>query len=66
VSAKLRALLIGGAVGSLVGALAGWIYYNTATVEMDEAGKEHLPTMSPGTAVKLGVGVLGVLRMLSG
>jgi len=66
VSAKLRALLIGGAVGSLVGALAGWIYYNTATVEVDEAGKEHLPAMSPGFAVRLGVGLLGVLKTLSG
>ena len=65
-NAKLRALLIGSAVGSVVGALAGWIYYNTATVEVDAEGKEHLPAMAPGFAVKLGLGLLGVLKMLSG
>ncbi len=65
-SAKLRALVIGGAVGSVVGVLAGWIYYNTGTVEVDATGQEHLPAMSPGYAVKLGLGLLGVLKMLSG
>jgi len=65
-NAKLRTLLIGGAIGSVVGAIAGWIYYNTSTVEVDTEGKEHLPAMSPGSAVKLGLGLLGVLKMLSG
>ena len=65
-NAKLRTLLIGGAIGSVVGAIAGWIYYNTATVEVDDEGKDHLPAMSPGSPVKLGLGLLGVLKMLSG
>ncbi|MBN1922998.1 MAG: hypothetical protein JW892_17250 [Anaerolineae bacterium] len=65
-NAKLRVLLIGGVVGSVVGALAGWIYYNTAAVEVDAEGHEHLPAMAPGYAVKLGLGLLGVLKMLSG
>lgn len=65
-SAKLRALVIGGVVGAMVGALAGWIYFNSAEIEVDDVGQEHLPAMSPGFAVKLGLGLLGVLKMLSG
>lgn len=65
-TAKLRSLLIGGAVGAVVGVLAGLIYYNTAAIEVDAEGNEHLPAMSPGAAVKLGLGLLGVLKMLSG
>lgn len=65
-NAKLRALLIGGAVGAVVGVLAGLIYYNTAEIEVDAEGQEHLPALSPGVAVKLGLGLLGVLKMLSG
>lgn len=65
-NAKVRVLLIGGVVGTVIGALAGWIYYNTITVEVDAQGNEILPAMAPGTAVKLGLGLLGVLKMLSG
>jgi hypothetical protein len=63
-SPRTRALLIGGALGALLGAVAGWIYYNS-NVEVDNEGAENLVAPSPGTAVKLGLGLLGVLRLIA-
>ncbi|MGC9522523.1 MAG: hypothetical protein ACP5HG_11665 [Anaerolineae bacterium] len=63
-SAKTRALLIGGIVGAVVGGIAGWIYYNS-NVELSEEGQANLEAPSPGTAVRLGLGLLSVLRLLA-
>jgi len=52
-SHRTRALLV-----------AGWIYYNT-NVEIDAEGAEALETPGPGAAVKLGLGILGVLRLIA-
>jgi hypothetical protein len=60
-----RALAMGGIIGLLIGCLAGWIYFNT-NVEVDSEGSEILGAPSPATAVKLGLGLLGVLRLISG
>lgn len=61
---RTRVLVLGGVIGTLVGVLGGWIYYN-ATVE--QAGEvETVPTPNARQALQMGVGVLGVLRMLSG
>lgn len=63
-SPRTRALLVGGALGAVLGALAGWIYYNS-NVEVDAEGGENLEAPSPGVAVKLGLGLLGVLRLIA-
>lgn len=65
-NAKTRALLFGSLIGGAIGALAGWLYYNSAPIEVDEEGREHLPPPQAGEALKLSLGVLGVLRSLSG
>ncbi len=64
-NAKVRVLLIGAAIGALAGALGGWIYYNSS-VTVDETGNEIVPTPPPAAGVKLGIGLLGLLRMLTG
>jgi len=64
-NAKVRVLLIGGALGALIGALAGWIYYQSS-VTVDESGQEVVPAPSPAAGVKLGIGLLGLMRMLTG
>jgi hypothetical protein len=61
---KTRALLIGGLLGLVAGAVAGWVYYNS-NVEVDSEGTESLQAPTPSTAVKLGVGLLGVLRLIA-
>jgi hypothetical protein len=63
---KTRTMLIGGVLGAAVGALAGWLYYNSSEVLVDEEGVEHIDPPKPGEAVKLGLSILGLLRSLSG
>ena len=62
---KTRTLLIGGVVGALIGALAGLLYFNS-NVEVTEAGEEQLPVPSAGDALKLGVSLIGLLRLITG
>ena len=62
---KTRTLLIGGGIGVLVGVLAGLLYFNS-NVKVDESGKEQLPAPTPGDALKLGLSLLGLLRLITG
>ena len=62
---QTRALVVGGILGLVVGALAGWIYYKSY-VDVDTEGTESLAAPTPATAVKLGLGLLGVLRLIAG
>ncbi len=61
---QMRALVVGGLLGMVVGALSGWIYYRS-NVDIDSEGAESLAAPTPGTAVKLGLGLLGVLRLIA-
>lgn len=64
-TAKVRAVLVGGAIGALLGILAGWLYYN-GNVQMDAAGNELLESPTPGEALKVGLSALGLLRLITG
>jgi hypothetical protein len=65
VNTKTRTLLIGGGIGVLVGVLAGLLYFNS-NVKVDESGNEQLPAPSPGDALKLGLSLIGLLRLITG
>jgi len=65
VNYRTRTLLIGSLIGALIGALAGYLYFNS-NVKMNEAGEEQLPVPSAGDALKLGLSLLGVLRLITG
>jgi len=65
VNYRTRTLLIGGLIGALIGALAGFLYFNS-NVKVNEAGEEQLPVPSSGDALKLGLSLLGVLRLITG
>ena len=56
---KMKALIIGGVVGLAAGVIAALIFIQRA--EMGQAQ----PKLSAGEGVKVGIGVLGVLRMIS-
>ncbi|MCD4738367.1 MAG: hypothetical protein K8R89_03800 [Anaerolineae bacterium] len=62
---KIKVMLIGGIVGTAVGTLAGLLYYNSAA-ELDEKGQARIGALRPQEALKLSVGVLGLLRSLAG
>lgn len=62
---RTRTLLIGGLIGALIGTLAGFLYFNS-NVKVNEAGEEQLPAPSAGDALKLGLSLLGVLRLITG
>jgi len=65
VNYRTRTLLIGSLIGALIGALAGFLYFNS-NVKVNEAGEEQLPAPSAGDALKLGLSLLGVLRLITG
>ena len=54
-----RTLLIGGAAGLLLGLAGAYIFIERAK------DLEIKPEITPGDGVKLGLGVLGVLRLIS-
>ena len=56
---KMKALIIGGVVGLAAGVIAAIIFIQRA--ELSQAQ----PKISAGESVKVGIGVLGVLRMIS-
>lgn len=64
-NSRTRTLLIGGVVGALAGVLAGYLYFNS-NVKVDDTGKEQLPAPSAGDALKLGLSLLGLLRLITG
>lgn len=63
---KTRVLLMGGLLGALIGVLAAYIYFNNTPVTVDEAGQESMEPPSAGQSVRVGLGVLTVLKMLTG
>lgn len=56
---KTKALVVGALVGAFTGIIAAMIYIEQAA---DETGQ---PKMSTGDGVKVGLGVLGLIRMIS-
>lgn len=59
-----KALIVGGAIGALVGLLAAWIYVRDLTEE--EGQESTVPEVAPGDALKVGLSVLGLLRLIAG
>jgi hypothetical protein len=55
----VRTLVIGGVLGALIGVGAAYILVKRA----EEAGEN--PQLSTGEGVQLGLGVLGLLRLIS-
>ena len=56
---KMKTLLIGGVAGLLTGLLAAYLLIQRAEQEEDK------PRLTAGEGVKVGVGVLGLLRLIA-
>jgi hypothetical protein len=64
-NSRTRTMLIGGVAGTVIGVLAGMLYFNS-NVKVNEAGEEQLPAPTPADALKLGVSLIGLLRLITG
>ncbi len=61
---KTKTVIAGGIVGVLAGLIAGLVYYNS-NVMVDTEGNEQVNPPDAGTAVRLGVSMLGFLRLIA-
>lgn len=58
-SSKSKTLFVGGVLGLVIGLLAAYLL-----LQRSEQNEENL-SISPGDGVKVGLGVLGVLKLIS-
>jgi hypothetical protein len=56
---KVQSIILGGVLGALVGTAAAFIFIKSAE-KLDQK-----PKLSPGQGVKVGMSLLGILRMFS-
>ncbi len=56
---KAKTIILGALLGALTGVAAAYIIVNQSEETMEK------PRLSPGQGVKLGLGVLGLLRLIS-
>ncbi|MEE9618335.1 MAG: hypothetical protein V3T90_15215 [Anaerolineae bacterium] len=63
---RTRVMIIGGVVGALLGVSAAYLYLQSTSIEVDEEGRERLPSIQPGKALTTSVGVLTTLKQVAG
>ena len=63
---KTRVMIIGGVLGALLGVGAAYVYLRSVSIEEDEEGQQRLPSVQPGKALTVSLGVLTVLKQIAG
>jgi hypothetical protein len=63
---RTRVMIIGGVLGALLGVGAAYLYLQSNPVEVDGEGREKLPAVKPGKALTVGLGVMTVLKQITG
>lgn len=63
---RTRVMIIGGALGGLIGVLAAQLYLRSAERRASEEGEVTVSSPEPGDLIKLTLSVLGVLRLIDG
>ncbi len=62
---RTRVMIIGGVVGSLIGVSAAYLYLRSVAADVDDEGRERLPSIQPRQALGVTLGVLTVLRQIT-
>jgi hypothetical protein len=57
---RTRALIVGGAIGALLGVAAARLYTNAVN-----AAENERPEFNPAQAVTIGLAILGILRQIA-
>jgi len=63
---RTRVMIVGGVLGALVGVSAAYLYLQSTPVELDAEGNERLPSLHPSKALTVGLGVVTVLKQITG
>ena len=63
---RTRVMIVGGVVGALLGVSAAYLYMRSVPIEVDEEGRPRLPAVQPGKALAVSLGVLTVLKQITG
>ena len=63
---RTRVMIIGGVVGALLGVSAAHLYLRSVPTEVDDEGRERLPSIQPSKALTVSLGVLTVLKQITG
>ncbi len=61
---RTKVLLFGGVLGALIGVGVAYLYLQSAPIQVDEEGREHLPSIQPSEAIKATLGVLTAIRQI--
>ena len=63
---RTRVMIVGGVLGALLGVGAAQLYLRSTPIKVNEEGQERLPAVQPGRALAVGLGVLTVLKQITG
>lgn len=61
---RTQVLVIGGALGGLIGVLAAQLYLRSVERKASDGGEADLPSLEPADMIKLTLSVLGVLKLV--
>ncbi len=61
---RTQAMIIGGALGGVIGVLAAHVYVRSLERTAGEEGEPKSASLEPGDLIKLTLSVLGVLKMV--
>ncbi len=63
---RTKVLLFGGVLGALIGVGVAYLYLQSTPIQVDEEGRERLPPIHPGDALKVTLGLLTAIRQIVG
>ncbi len=61
---RTQVMIVGGALGGVIGVLAAHVYVRSLERTAREEGELDSPSLEPGDLIKLTLSVLGVLKMV--